>query len=266
MILLYYGYIDLTKSFIRFIFIFSHKKNHKEPFKSREGRTETMKNQAIDKMDKKEFGKRLKTLRLKEGYDNQDAIVKALGISKNTYKKWEEGNAIPRDGNLAKLLQLLKADESYFTEKIEAKNPDIQYMCDYTGLTPDSIRALHFLTTGNRESYRDNLEILNFILESEIKRDYKNENSNNILYIVRKCLMRYGLKHDSNDFFMFAPSLLEEGTPELKMKVGDINALWFHQFRDDLIEHISRLRKKEVFPKWRKGIKGTYRERMNSQK
>lgn len=49
------------------------------------------------------FGKRLKVLRIENGYSSQESFAKIFSISRSTYSKWECGHAEPNFSDLVRL-------------------------------------------------------------------------------------------------------------------------------------------------------------------
>ena len=103
-----------------------------------DNRQETFKEQEAE--ERRVFKEKLYELRKNEGYKTQEEFSKHLGISIDTYKKWEQGKKLPSKKNLKLITDKTGCDPEYFSGKIKEKNRDIQFICETTGLSEDSIQ------------------------------------------------------------------------------------------------------------------------------
>lgn len=242
--------------------------------------------------NKKIFAERLSYLRVSKGYKTQGEFAEALGIPYNSYRNWEQGLKIPRKGSLKRIIDFTGADPDYFFGDIDKKNHDLQYICDYTGLSEKAVEMLHFLSSGQMETHKENLEILNFILETQFKyyepreltdqntideylpgeekvedsssdeREWiippmVSDNTDNILYLIRDCLSFESVfkKNDENMYIEFP----DMNTSHVKIK--DLNKMYAQHYYSQLTQALAKLRKSKSFYKWKNGIK-PYKERL----
>ena len=220
--------------------------------------------------DREAFRERLIDLRLKDKeHDSQKKFADFLGVSKNTYCKWEQGVKYPSKKNLKNILEKTGADLDYFSKEIKEKNRDLKFICEYTGLSEKAVGVLHFLSEGSQISHTNNLDILNYILEEQFNteapadRQRKLEedmekvkpglsksyhgakspllvNVHNILYQIRECLI---LKNPG----------AWEGNITKQLPNGETitstdHALHFSLF--DLSKKITDLNEKDDFLRW----------------
>lgn len=84
----------------------------------------------------------LLTLREKYGY-TQDQVAQKIGSTTKTYRTWEKGRTSPDVDNLIRLSELYdNVSTDYLLGLIEEKNHDLKFICDYTGLSEDSVEEL----------------------------------------------------------------------------------------------------------------------------
>ncbi len=88
-----------------------------------------------------------------------DKIGKEIGVSKSTLSKYTNDEAEAPIGTLVKLANYFNVSADYLIGISEAKtnNKDLQFICDYTGLSNETIETLH------KESCRETF--LNGILQ-----------------------------------------------------------------------------------------------------
>lgn len=91
-----------------------------------------------------EMGKRIKNRRKEKGY-TQPVLAEKMGVSDRTIKDWEKGKL---DGkvnmsNLLELFSILDIDMNYLLGN-DYSTVKVQKMCEYTGLTEEAIKRLHY--------------------------------------------------------------------------------------------------------------------------
>lgn len=60
-----------------------------------------------------------------------------------TVQNWEQGVSKPNLDTLLKLCDFYHCDLDYLVGRIDEKTHDLQFICDYTGLSAESINLLH---------------------------------------------------------------------------------------------------------------------------
>lgn len=83
----------------------------------------------------------LRVQRKKHGY-TQPGISEILGCTVKTYRSWEKGKTIISSEFLVHLSDLFCVSCDYLLGKIEEKNHDVKFVCEYTGLSEESVEAL----------------------------------------------------------------------------------------------------------------------------
>ena len=93
--------------------------------------------------DKKSLGTRIKELRKQHGFKTQDKFAESFNVSKETVQNWEQGRFCPEVPSLYDLADYFDCDIDYLVGRIDEKTHDLQFICDYTGLSAESINLLH---------------------------------------------------------------------------------------------------------------------------
>lgn len=102
----------------------------------------------------KTIGGKLKEKMIEKGF-SQNSLAEASGISRPTingmingcYAKNGTAEKVfhnPKPQTLLKLCDVLGCDMEYFTGEIEHSTHDLQFICEYTGLSEEAIEKLHF--------------------------------------------------------------------------------------------------------------------------
>ena len=120
-------------------------------------------------MDKKIFSMRLRKARKEAGYSSQEQFASEYNrrfrqeqIEKSTenggrysgiigaYKNYEDpkDSSFPRLDIVANMAEILGCDLDYLTGRIDEKKHDLQYVCDYTGLSSLSIENIKSVKDG----------------------------------------------------------------------------------------------------------------------
>ena len=105
--------------------------------------------------------KGLKRARIKSGFKTQQALTDALlkakfNVTLDTVQNWEQGKSSPSMETLLKLCDFFGCSADYLLGRIEEKNHDLAFICEYTGLSEESITNLDKL----------NVTTLNYVLLS----------------------------------------------------------------------------------------------------
>jgi transcriptional regulator with XRE-family HTH domain len=124
------------------------------------------------------IAERLKLLRETHHF-TQAQVAEKIGVTVKTYREWEVGKYAKNNyseryypvidpQNLILLSELYGVSIDYLLCQSEFTSPENNFIGNYTGLTDDSINALHLIKTGadNKLWHNTELETLNFILEN----------------------------------------------------------------------------------------------------
>lgn len=76
-------------------------------------------------MEKSNFGKKIKKLRIDSGLSMQE-LAEKIGVTKSSINMWENSNSIPKDSILIKLSKVFDVSIDYLlgNEKMEEKVPE----------------------------------------------------------------------------------------------------------------------------------------------
>ena len=76
-------------------------------------------------MEKSNFGKRVKKLRIDNGYSMQE-LANKLNVTKSSINMWENSNSVPKDNILIALSKIFNVSIDYLlgNEEMENKIPD----------------------------------------------------------------------------------------------------------------------------------------------
>ena len=98
------------------------------------------------------FANGLKRARKKAGYRSQKRFVEALNeaykaegfsVTVDTVENWEQGKSSPAMNVFLKLCDFFDCSADYLLYKIDEKNHDLQFICEYTGLSENAVEKLH---------------------------------------------------------------------------------------------------------------------------
>lgn len=118
------------------------------------------------------FANGLKRARKKAGYRSQKRFVEALNeaykaegfsVTVDTVENWEQGKSSPAMNVFLKLCDFFDCSADYLLYKIDEKNHDLQFICEYTGLSEESVIVLHDMPKWSVESDSWNNDIDYFI-------------------------------------------------------------------------------------------------------
>ena len=112
-----------------------------------------------------QFGSRLKE-RMKEKGITQDQLAEMLGVSSDTVKGWCQHYTFPEYTNLGKLCEIFRPYSiDYFYGIVDAPNYDMQFVSDFTGLTPEAVYAL------KSKTHKVDRQVISVLLE-HLQRDF----------------------------------------------------------------------------------------------
>lgn len=145
-------------------------------------------------MDKELFSRRLEELRKAKGYSSQYKLAEAYELMFPTKRKVEsDGNtgyggilgtikhyenpnykeSSPTLEKVDNICTLLECDIDYLTGRIDYQSHDLQFICQYTGLSPQAVELLHYLTFDMQPQYKNVsthnmliIDLINRVLES----------------------------------------------------------------------------------------------------
>lgn len=117
--------------------------------------------------DNKNFGQRLKELRM-ENNETQQEASEIIGIHINTLKNYEKGDRVPNVNELIKIKKHYNVSYEYLLGEsdIKSNDMDIKEINRIIGLSEKSI---HLLTKGRLKSEKRLVNTINFIIEKEYK-------------------------------------------------------------------------------------------------
>jgi len=207
----------------------------------------------------------LKKLRKEHGY-TQETLANEIGCGIKSLHNWESGKGKPDTYHLEKLAELFRVSTDYLLGREEYKTHDNKFICQETGLSEKALEVLKFLAKGEQESHKENIEMLNYILETQFlvkapekqlsmvnfftpgKSDfYKSgespllENKENLLYFMRKCLV------------LKLPGELEE-RKVIRFEDGEkeeIQELRMQHYQNRITSILTRLREEHDFQEWK---------------
>lgn len=116
------------------------------------------------------YGQRLSEARKKAGLMQKD-VAKFLGVKDNIVSYYENGDRIPSVEQYTKLAEFFGVSADYLLCLSDAKtnDKDLQFVCDYTGLSDSNINYLHYVTCLFNESYKkynpEYFYFINFVLK-----------------------------------------------------------------------------------------------------
>ena len=92
------------------------------------------------------FSSRLRSL-LEEKNISKQKLADEIGVSRQAISQYCDGSTVPNADKLLKIAEYFNVSLDYLVGKTEAKtdNKDVQFICDYTGLTDEAVNALHRL-------------------------------------------------------------------------------------------------------------------------
>lgn len=203
----------------------------------------------------------LKKLRKEYGY-TQGALAEKIGCTEKTLRSWESGENLPGTYHLLKLADLFHVSTDYILDRSEFRSPENDFIGEYTGLSDQAVRVLHFLSDKNQDSYKENLEVLNYILEKQFQTEvpetklsmirffspekaesYLPENTDNLFYFMRKCLALQ-LPEDSDERRVLK---FEDGEKE------EVQELRMQHYLNRITGTLTKLREEKSFQEWKEG-------------
>mgnify|MGYP003305461052 CR=1 FL=1 len=130
------------------------------------------------------IGKRLKD-KMKETGLSQNRLHEISGVSRplinsmiNGYYENNGGTERryhnPKPGTLLKLCNALGCDMEYFTGEIEHSTHDLQFICEYTGLSESAVSYLHFSSIKDKEFSLKLPDELSFLVDEFVENSFVN--------------------------------------------------------------------------------------------
>ena len=95
------------------------------------------------------IGRRIRETREKNGVTQQE-MADALSVKRETVNQWESESRKIKDKDLCKIAPYLGVSADYLLglTDIKSRDPQIQNVCDYTGLSEQAVSALNMVKTG----------------------------------------------------------------------------------------------------------------------
>lgn len=113
------------------------------------------------------FARRLGEL-IKEHKLVHEDIAQAIGVTRQGVGKWVKGGSVPDVLTVAKLAEFFNVSVDYLAGNSNIKSADvnIQAVCEYTGLTEESIENIlnNLSERGEPEEFREDMQRVNHIL------------------------------------------------------------------------------------------------------
>lgn len=94
---------------------------------------------------------------------SQEEFSEILDCNKGTVVDWEADTVQPDTDNLIKLADFFGVSVDYLLCRIDEKNHDLKFVCEYTGLSEESVLVLRNMTKWNSESDSWNNDIDYFL-------------------------------------------------------------------------------------------------------
>lgn len=103
----------------------------------------------MEEVTKKEIGQRINTL-LAERDKKQKELAEALGVLDNTISYFVSGKRVPNLEQIIKIAQFFDVSTDYLLglNPNSTTDPEVKAICNYTGLSDEAVKALHFLSEG----------------------------------------------------------------------------------------------------------------------
>ena len=98
--------------------------------------------------DKKTIGERLRNL-MNENKKKQKDVATVLSVTENTISYFVNGKRSPNIEQLCTLAEYFDTTTDYLLGRADARtnNQEIRSICDYTGLSEESVKNLHSLSS-----------------------------------------------------------------------------------------------------------------------
>lgn len=120
-------------------------------------------------MNNNTFAKRLYDLRIEKGLKRED-IAKVLNCSVSAVGNYEKGNRTPDFDSLIVLAKFFNTSTDYLlgSSDVYTNDKDIQFICEYIGLSENNVILLNSLMSKDYESdlNKHYLNIINYFLNS----------------------------------------------------------------------------------------------------
>lgn len=79
----------------------------------------------------------------KEKYKTQQLFADAYGVELQTVRNWEQAKTWPKLKELLDLRDFFHCDTDYLLDKVDVPTYDLDFVCKYTGLSPEAVEELH---------------------------------------------------------------------------------------------------------------------------
>lgn len=103
-------------------------------------RQDRRKSEPIDRFSEY-FGARIRDQRVLVGYENQNELAKAVGISVQSLSAYEKGRRLPNAKVLRALAEALHCSTDYLTGKDNSREINLEEICRRTGLSEQAISS-----------------------------------------------------------------------------------------------------------------------------
>lgn len=102
------------------------------------------------------FSTRLRNL-ITEKKISMQTLSSEIGVSRQAISQYCDGSTVPNADKLLKIAEYFDVSLDYLCGRSEAAttNKDLQFICDYTGLSESTIRVLH-QTVSDLKELKDN--------------------------------------------------------------------------------------------------------------
>ena len=89
------------------------------------------------------FERGLKRARKNAGYKTQEIFADSVQRSIDTVRNWEQGKNKPSLDDFMGLCDFLDCDADYLLDNMEVPTHELDFVCKYTGLSPEAVKKLH---------------------------------------------------------------------------------------------------------------------------
>lgn len=108
-------------------------------------------------LTKKLIGTRINTALAAVNLKQKD-LAKELDVTDNTVSYWCNGSRIPNTEQIIQIARVLNVSSDYLLglSDVATKNEDVQYICEFTGLSADSVNNLLDINY-EKKNYKDSI-------------------------------------------------------------------------------------------------------------
>ena len=110
--------------------------------------------------------------RLQELITDPRALAKHLGCTIQAINQYKQGTAYPKTENLIKIADFYNVSVDYLLGITKTPNRDtnVQAVCEYTGLSPETVNALHHCEVWPEVWGHDYADVIDFLMLDAIKK------------------------------------------------------------------------------------------------